>query len=426
MNTPLVLSPRQRELLRLWQTGGLSRLNILEGAVSSGKTWASLALWALWTADMPPAPLYLMCAKSLAALKRNCLLPLQGLVGADNFRFSLTAKEGRLFGRRVLLEGAGDARAQSKIRGVTLQGAYCDELTQLPEEFFAMLLSRLRLPGARLFATTNPDAPGHWLMRRYLSRADQLDLLRLRFTMDDNPTLTPEYRENLKKEYSGVFYHRFIQGEWAAAQGLVYPMFDPRRHVLDGLPPTEGDFYVSADYGIQNPNVWLLWRQERGGGRWLCLAEDYYSGRDEGRQLTDSQLADRLDALLLSAAAGLGEDGGEVRPRRIFIDPSAASMKAELRRRGYHTQDAKNQVLEGIAQVCQALGAGRLAFAPCCQNTLREFGEYLWDAAAAGRGLDAPRKENDHAMDAVRYFVQTARLAQKGGQGPLPPVWEAP
>ena len=157
----MIYTAKQRELLRLWQKGGLRRINLLEGSVSSGKTWVSLVLWAFWVASMPQAKSYLMCGKSLIALKRNCLLLLQELVGESNFTFSIQAKEGYLFGRRVFLEGANDARSESKIRGMTLQGAYCDELTQFPEDFFTMLLSRLRLPGAKLIATTNPDAPLH-------------------------------------------------------------------------------------------------------------------------------------------------------------------------------------------------------------------------------------------------------------------------
>ena len=159
-------TPKQQDLMSLWKRGELRRLNLLEGAVSSGKTWISLVLWAFWVASMPEDKRYLMCAKSLTTLKRNCLLLLQELVGESNFAFSTSSKEGLLFGRRVLLEGASDARAESKIRGLTLQGAYCDELTQFPEDFFSMLLSRLRLPGAKLIATTNPDNPGHWLMQR--------------------------------------------------------------------------------------------------------------------------------------------------------------------------------------------------------------------------------------------------------------------
>ena len=154
--------------MQMWQKGQLKRINLLEGSVSSGKTWISLVLWAFWVSQMPLDKLYLMSAVSLTTLKRNCLILLQELVGKDNFDFSVSVKEGRLFGRRVLLEGASDIRSEGKIRGITLQGAYVDEATKLPSDFFAMLLSRLRVPGAKLFATTNPENPAHWLKTDYI------------------------------------------------------------------------------------------------------------------------------------------------------------------------------------------------------------------------------------------------------------------
>lgn len=224
--------------------------------------------------------------------------------------------------------------------------------------------------------------------------------------MTDNPALSEETLARYQSMYSGVFYDRYVRGLWVAADGLVYPMFDPARHVIRGeVPETEGDYYVSSDYGIQNPNVFLLWRRERGTKRWICLRENYYSGREERRQLTDSELVDRLDAML---------DG--IRPKRVIIDPSAASMKAALRRRGYHTRDANNAVLDGISDVCSLLGTKHLAFMECCEKTIGEFCAYLWDAKALAHGEDAPLKEHDHSMDAVRYFAKTLRLVRKAGK----------
>lgn len=221
-------TPKQRELMRMWQHDELKRLNLLEGSVSSGKTWISLILWAFWVKTMPQDALYMMCAKSMTTLKRNCLFLLEKQVGESNFRFSISAKEGYLFGRRILFEGANDARSESKIRGLTLQGAYCDELTQFQEDFFTMLLSRLRMPRAKLFATTNPDSPMHWLKKDYIDRADELDFLDIKFTLDDNTVLleeNPEYFQNIKREYVGVYYERFILGNWVLAEGLIYRDF---------------------------------------------------------------------------------------------------------------------------------------------------------------------------------------------------------
>ena len=196
----MIYTRKQRELMALWQTNKLSRINLLEGSVSSGKTWISLVLWAFWVKGMPLGKQYMMCAKSITTLKRNCLVLLQELVGESNFTFSVNRKEGVLFGHKILLEGAADIRSESKIRGLTLQGAYCDELTQFPRDFFAMLLSRLREPGAKLFATTNPDSPSHWLKVDYIDRKEDLDFLDIKFLLDDNTTLPEDYVRNIKLE----------------------------------------------------------------------------------------------------------------------------------------------------------------------------------------------------------------------------------
>ncbi|BCI60628.1 hypothetical protein C12CBH8_12670 [Solibaculum mannosilyticum] len=255
----MVYTPKQRGLMMRWKQNRLHRLNLLEGSVSSGKTWISLVLWAFWVATMPKDKLYLMCGKSLTTLKRNCLVLLEELVGSSNFVFSLASKEGYLFGRRVLLEGANDARSESKIRGLTLQGGYCDELTLFPKDFFAMLLSRLRVPGAKLIATTNPDSPKHWLMQEYINRANDIDLLDVPFLLDDNTTLDPEYVAAIKREYTGVFYDRFILGRWVAAEGRIYDMFDEAKNVVPSIDRPYTAYYVSMDYGTQNPTAMLLW-----------------------------------------------------------------------------------------------------------------------------------------------------------------------
>lgn len=376
------------------------RWNVKTGATGSGKSFVD------YTCTIPQRisaargdGLLVLIGNTRGTLERNILEPMRdcwpgGLVGS--IRSDNTVQ---IFGKKVYALGADNKKHVSRIQGATFEYVYGDEITTWSEDVFQMLKSRLRCEHSHFDGTCNPDNPNHWFKRFLDSDAD---IYQQSYTIDDG-ALPAHVIAELKKEYAGtVYYDRFIKGEWAAAHGLVYPMFDPRRHVPDAPPQTEGDFYVSADYGIQNPNVWLLWRREKGGGRWLCLAEDYYSGREKKRQLTDSQLVDRLDAM----TAG-------VYVKQVIIDPSAASMKAELRRRGYHTRDADNSVMAGISDVCTMLGAGNLAFMSRCENTLREFGEYLWDAAAADRGLDAPRKENDHAMDAVRYFVRTMRIVQK-------------
>lgn len=389
-----VYTPKQRELMNLWKSDGLKRINILCGGVSGGKTWVSLVLWAFWVASFAEdGQLFLMAGKSMSALKRNCLSVLQALVGEDNFTYSSSLKEGTLFGKKIVLEGASDARAENKIRGLTLAGAYCDEVTTFPEDFFVMLTSRLRVRGAKLFATTNPDGPWHWLKKNYLDRKEELDILEFNMNIDDNASLDPQYVENIKKEYTGVFYERFIKGEWTAAEGLVYPMFSSGRHVV--LPediPSEGRYFISVDYGTANPCSMGLWVIS--GGKAYRISEFYYSGRKSGRLLTDEEYCDKLIAL-----------AGGRNIEKVIIDPSAASFKEALRRRGrFSVRDASNDVINGIRTVSSALQAGRILISSACKDSIREFGLYSWDENA---GMDRIIKENDHAMDDIRYFCNT-------------------
>lgn len=376
--------------MELWRTKQLQRINLLEGSVSSGKTWISLVCWGFWLATMPQNQLYLMCGKSLTTLKRNCLIPLEAMFGQSNFSFSTSAKEAYLFGRRILLEGANDARSEGKIRGLTLQGAYCDELTLFPKDFFVMLLSRLRVPGAKLIATTNPDSPQHWLKREYIDRMAELDMLTMRFLLEDNTMLDPQYVAAVKAEYTGVFYHRFILGEWCVAEGLIYPMFDKAVHVKS-LPHPQGEWYVSVDYGTLNAFSAGLWCYD--GTTAYRVAEYYYSGREQKRQRTNTQYLQSIQQLTAGKSISA-----------VIVDPSAASFIAELRQAGFLVRKGKNDVVEGIRRTAAALEQGKLLFSPDCKNSFREFALYHWDESCSE---DRPIKENDHAMDDIRYFVST-------------------
>lgn len=392
----MIYTPKQRALMRLWQTNSLHRINLLEGSVSSGKTWISLVLWAFWVKTMPLDGLYLMCAKSLTTLKRNCLILLQELVGEGNFTYSIPSKEGSLFGRKVILEGANDIRSESKIRGVTLQGAYCDELTQFPEDFFAMLLSRLRLPGAKLIATTNPDSPSHWLKTRYIDRQDELDFLDVQFLLDDNTTLPQDYVENIKLEYTGVFYDRFILGRWTLAEGIIYPEY--AQAIQTPPDETPSRYVLSIDYGTQNPfsaGLWALY-----GSIWYRVREYYYGGRDKGIQKTDAEYLQDLDKTFADIPG----------PITTIIDPSAASFIALLRQsKRYKVRKADNAVLDGIRETATAMHKGIIKISPECKDWIREAQGYVWDESDSE---DRPVKVNDHAMDDTRYFCRTMHVTR--------------
>ncbi|MBE7024229.1 MAG: PBSX family phage terminase large subunit [Clostridia bacterium] len=392
------LTEKQNLLMQIAKNDGLRRINILHGSVRSGKTWISLVLWCIWIRNMPQDKSYLMTAKTLTTLKRNCLDLLEGLAGRNNFKYSLSKKEATLYGRKIYLEGVNDAGAESKIRGMTLQGAYCDEVTLFTEEFFSMLLSRLSEPSAKLFGTTNPDNPNHWFKVNYIDRRDELDFFLMEFLIDDNSFLDEQYVKQLKQEYTGVFYKRFILGEWCSAEGLVYPMFDEAVHTVDDQPEEKGaaEYYISIDYGTLNPCSMGLWRLDD------CCAfrirESYYSGKHSKVLLTDEEYYMKLVELAR---------GYDI--KAVIIDPSAASFIATIRRHGeFNVRKADNNVLNGIRITGTLLQSGKLLIHKSCKDAIREFGVYSWDEQSEE---DRVVKEFDHAMDDIRYFCTT--VAQK-------------
>ena len=399
--TSKIYTTKQQEFMGMWQRSELKRLNILEGSVRSGKTWISLVLWAFWVSQMPKDKSFLMVAKTLTSLRRNTLDLLQALVGTSNFTYSLPAKEARLFGRLIYLEGVNDARAESKIRGMTLQGAYCDEITLFTEDFFAMLLSRLSEKGAKLIGTTNPDAPSHWLKENYLDRHDELDMLVMKFLIDDNEFLDPEYVKQLKAEYTGVFYNRFILGEWVRAEGIIYPQFNDVNitdggHIFtDEQAPKGNEYALSLDYGTSNATNAGLWRIVSGVG-WM-LKEYHHDGRKSG-QLTDEEHMNNIIKMVQSVP-------GAYPTTQVIVDPSAASLITCFRRHGgLQTLSADNTVIDGIRNCGSALLNRRAFFNQSCKNTIREIQNYAWDDSTEE---ERPLKVDDHGADQFRYFVRT-------------------
>ena len=379
-----------------------SRDGILcDGSVRSGKTLSMTVGFFLWSMSAFDGERFALCGKTIEALRRNVTSQAPGwLEGVLTFRehrsenrITVTAP-----GRRneYYLFGGKDESSYALIQGMTLAGVLFDEAALMPRSFVEQALARCSVAGSRFWFNCNPAGPEHWFYREGLCRREEKNLLHLHFTMEDNPALAPEIRARYESLYSGVFYDRYVRGLWVAAEGLIYDMFRRERHVLREAPERAGDLYVSVDYGTRNPAVFLLWQRERGRERWVCLREYYWDGRKRMRQKTDGEYADDLGGLL----------GGE-NPRAVIVDPSAASFITELRRRGYSVLPGDNRVADGIRAVGQLLRTDALAFAPECAHTLREFGSYVWDEGAAAQGLDRPVKDNDHCMDAVRYFVMT-------------------
>jgi len=397
-----VCSPAQIRSIHEAQT--TPQIALWAGAVSSGKTIASLVAFFIALTRAPDRGLVVIVGRTLQTIERNILDPLQAadLFGilAGQVHHTPGSTTATILGRTVHLIGASDVRAEARIRGATIALAYVDEATLVPHSFWMMLLSRLRVPGARLLATTNPDGPQHWLKREFIDRADTVGLRYWHFTLDDNPSLDADYVARLKRQYTGLWHRRFILGEWCLAAGAVYEMWDEQRHLVDELPPITRWLACGLDYGTTNPFHALVVGVGT-DGRLYVTAEWRWDSSREHRQLTDVEYSQRLREWL---ATQRGVD-----PEYVIVDPSAASFRVQLYRDGVRAVLGDNSVLDGIRTVSSLLAVDALRVHASCVELAREMAGYSWDEQASERGEDAPLKVDDHGPDALRYAVHTTR-----------------
>ena len=385
-----------------WNKTGFRELDgiLCDGAVRSGKTMALTCGFFLWSMASFDGQVFALCGKTVGALRRNLLLPMQDWLG-DLFRITENRAENKLtvrLGKRkntYYLFGGQDESSYTLIQGITLAGVLLDETVLMPRSFVEQAAARCSVEGAKLWFSCNPGSKEHWFYREWVCKAKEKRLLRLPFTMEDNPTLTENVRARYKRLYTGVFYRRYILGQWCAAEGRIYD-FDETKHICrDGSvwasTPT-GQWYISVDYGTRNPFSAGLWRVQ--GGKAVRVREFYHDGRATGVMLTDEEYYDALEKLAENLPI-----------QRIIIDPSAASLIALIRRRGrFRVRRADNRVLPGIRLVGSLLQQGRLLLTPDRKDAIREFSLYCWED---DEGKDVPKKENDHAMDEIRYFCMS-------------------
>ena len=400
-------SPKQKLLLGWWKPGTQTAAFdgvIADGAVRSGKTLAMSLGFVLWAMNCFDGENFAICGKTLGSVDRNILvwlrqmLPGRGYTVSEQRSRHLLTVSGGGKSNRFYCFGGKDEASQDLIQGMTLAGVLFDEAALMPESFVSQATARCSVSGSRWWFNCNPAGPYHWFKRGWLDAAKEKNLLHLHFTMADNLSLSDTIRRRYESMYTGVFYRRYILGEWCAAEGLVYPMFEPSCHV--GEPAGEAErWFLSCDYGTHNPFALGLFSvRTTPHGTLYCLEKElYHDGRRSG-QMTDSQYADSTERFVEGVPA-----------EHIIVDPSASSFIAELRQRGFRVLKAVNDVSEGIRCVADALNDGRLMVRPCCTGTLREFSSYIWDETAASRGEDKPVKQNDHAMDMIRYALFTDR-----------------
>lgn len=391
------LSRKQRLTLNWWCRPEYRDCDaiICDGAVRSGKTMSMSLGFVLWASRSFSGAAFAVCGKTVTSLRRNVITPLLPML--RELGFICEEKVSRNYidisfpggGNRFYLFGGRDESSASLIQGVTLSGVFLDEAALMPRSFVEQALARCSVSGSKMWFNCNPDNPAHWFYNEWIRKAEEKNALYLHFTMDDNPSLSEELKNRYKRLYSGAFYDRFVLGLWTASEGVVYPMFDREKHVFSGDVDCER-YVISCDYGTVNPSSFGLWGLHR--GVWYRLREYYYSSKKEGISRTDEEHYAALEQLA---------EGKKI--SRVIIDPSAASFIECIRRHGKFTAvKADNDVVSGIRRVSTALKQNKLMFHESCRDIIREFSLYRWNEKS---GADVPIKENDHAMDDMRYFV---------------------
>ena len=381
---------------------------IADGAIRSGKTVSMSLSFIMWAMERFHGANFAICGKTVTSLRRNVISPLEQMLASLPYSFTDKRSENLLtvsFGGRenyFYLFGGKDEAARDLIQGITLAGVLFDEVALMPESFVNQATARCSVEGAKWWFNCNPEGPFHWFKTGWIDRADERRLLYVHFLMTDNRTLSPRTLERYRNMYTGVFARRFIQGEWAVADGVIYSMFDRDANVAADIPFAPEREFIAVDYGTFNPCVFLhFFAAGRGDEiRHFIDREYYHSGRDS----PDGAPIQKDDA---QYAADMLRFAGGRRDIPIIIDPSASSFITRLRHDGFtNVRPAKNSVAKGIAAVASALAQHRLTISPDCAQTLGEIPSYVWDAKyAAACGEDRPLKENDHCCDAMRYGV---------------------
>lgn len=371
---------------------------ICDGAVRSGKTFSMSLSFILWSFYQNQGSDFAICGKTIRSLRRNMITPVIPLLKSLGFeceeKLSLNILRVSYRGRvnRFYLFGGKDEGSAALIQGMTLSGVLFDEVALMPRSFVEQALARCSVAGSRFWFNCNPEHPGHWFYSEWIMKAKEKNALYLHFTMDDNPALSEKIKKRYESLYSGVFYERFVLGKWVAVHGAVYPfMADDAMYREPGSDDFD-EFAVSCDYGTVNPASFGLWGRQ--GKIWYRVDEYYFDSRREGFQKTDEEHYRSLCELV-----------GNRKISRVTVDPSAASFIELIRRKGrFRVIPAKNSVVNGIRRVSQVLRDGSVVICPQCRAARREFSLYRWDSS---RTDDTPIKQNDHAMDDIRYFVTT-------------------
>lgn len=392
------LSKRQRLAMLWWQQPKFKDREILicDGSIRSGKTLFMTVGFVMWSMTQFNGQIFGICGKTIESLRRNVIMNMRNWLPYDiqivekRYENKLIISDGAGRENTYFLFGGRDESSYALIQGITLAGILMDEVVLMPKSFVEQAMARCSVSGSKIWFNCNPAGPEHWFYKEIILRAKEMNALHIHFTMDDNNALDPSIKARYERSYTGVFYDRYIRGLWVIAEGLVYPMFGEGN--ITEKVPENGEYYISCDYGTLNPFSAGLWCVSGAGA--YRIREYYYDGRSKKRQKTDEEYYSDLEKL-----------AGNLKIEQIVVDPSAASFIETIRRHGRFTvRKANNDVVNGIITTSRYIKNGYIQIHKDCEDAIREFKLYRWDEKS---GVDRPIKENDHAMDDIRYMAHT-------------------
>jgi PBSX family phage terminase large subunit len=378
---------------------------IADGSIRSGKTVAMIIGFITWSSSTFNHENFIIAGKSMGALKRNVLDPLFKILNALGIEYGYVRSENQhitIGTNYYYLFGANNESSQDYLQGLTAAGAYADEAALLPQSFINQMVGRCSVQGSKVWLNCNPAGVFHFLKTDYIDRAYEKRILRLHFTLDDNLTLPDNIKERYRRMFTGVFYKRYILGQWVAAEGVIYDSFDTETMVVTEIPDIR-KYYVGVDYGTSNATTFILC----GLGiddRLYIIDEYYHSGAETGRQKSPAEYSRDF-------IAWLSDKGGRVRPEYIFVDPSAEGFIITLWNDGVRgVVQADNEVKLGIELLSSIIADDRFRVHRRCSHVLKEITSYVWDTKAQARGEDRPLKTNDHTLDPIRYVANGTRI----------------
>ena len=322
---------------------------IADGAIRSGKTISMSLSYSIWAMSNFNGQSFGMCGKTIGSFRRNVLFWLKLMLKSRGYKVEdkradnlMVVSKGDITNYFYIF-GGKDERSQDLIQGITLAGCFFDEVALMPESFVNQATGRCSVDGSKFWFNCNPDGPYHWFKTNWIDKQEEKNILYLHFTMDDNLSLSEKIKKRYAGMYSGIFYKRYILGLWVVAEGIIYSMFDKEKHVVKASDYQYKEYYVSCDYGTQNPTSFGLWGKTL-DNKHVMIKEYYYSGRTTGVQKTD-----------LEYSKDLKEFTKDYKIKYVILDPSAASFKAQLIKDGFKVIKAKNSVLDGIRLVASLL-----------------------------------------------------------------------